>query len=431
MLHRKMMTVEQARQLILRHSQVGPSKRVQSEASLDHVIARDCTAPSPIPGFDRSPYDGYAVRAADTTQASRSAPVQLQEVETWPAGYWSDHSLQAQTCIRIMTGAPIPDGADAVVPLEQVQHDPQLQTIQVFRPLSPGDNVSRKGEDIAVEQTVLRAGHVIGAGEIAVLAALGLSHVDIIQPPIIGIVATGTELIDPYADKALRAPLPYGSLYDSNSIMLQARIARWGAQSIRFPILSDQEPDIYEKLTHCLQQCDILVTTGGASVGDFDRIPAWLQSIKAQVLFNKVNMRPGSVTTAALTRDRQWVFGLSGNPSACYVGFELFVRPLIQAWLTQPTAPATVQAVLLHDIAKSSPVHRYVRARLRYCAVRNNWVVQTSGLDKSGALSSLLNCNALLHLPPRPLHQPPLSAGSFVEVILTEPGSYVSPSAST
>lgn len=356
-------------------------------------LAEDIAADEDVPAFNRSPYDGYAIRSIDSKEASSDNLVTFKVVGEIGAGYIFDEEVGYLEAVRIMTGAPIPKGSDAVVMLELTQtfEENNQMFMSIKRSFESGTNISYKGEDVQKGEILLEKGRYINPGVVALLATFGYDQVPVFRKPIVGVIATGSELLEPSES------LQPGKIRNSNAYMIMAQIERAGATVKYYGKLSDDLNLCIDVVKKALQEVDILITTGGVSVGDYDYLPAIYEAIDANVMFNKVAMRPGSVTTVA-ARGGKVLFGLSGNPSACYVGFELFVRPIIRTAFgnRQPHLRREL-AILGADFTKANPFTRFVRANLSY--ENGQLVAVPSGFDKSSAVSSLADANAFIVLP--------------------------------
>ncbi len=263
--------------------------------------------------------------------------------------------------------------------------------MKLKRSFRAGDNVSFKGEDIKKNHVLVKKGTRINPGVAALLATFGYSSVHVVKQPVVGIITTGSELLEVYE------PLELGKIRNSNSYMIATQIMKAGGKVRYYGQLADQLDACYEAVKAALDEVDILITTGGVSVGDYDYLPAIYERLQANVLFNKVAMRPGSVTTVAEV-GRKLLFGLSGNPSACYVGFELFVHPVIQTHLyAKEPHVYRADAVLQKDFPKANPFTRFVRGKVSI--VNGMLHVTPVGLDKSSAVSCLAEANAFIVLP--------------------------------
>lgn len=372
------------------------SEFVPLEESYGRILAKPLVAAHDVPSFDRSPYDGFAIRSKDSAGASGTNRVAFEVVDHIGAGAVSGKKVGKHQAVRIMTGAQLPQGADAVVMLEQTQESGAaadtegVETSAAFtirKPFEAGENISFQGEDMSLGEEILPAGSLIHPGTIALLATFGYEQVEVAKLPVVGILSTGTELLEP------GSALQPGKIRNSNGPMIAAQLRRMGVQSRMYAAAVDRLDDMMETVRQALTECDCLITTGGVSVGDFDLLPAVYEQLGATVLFNKVAMRPGSVTTVAVL-DGRYLFGLSGNPSACYTGFELFARPaLLRMMGAERVYPMQTQAVLGEDFGKANPFTRFVRA------VYDGQTVRPAGFNKSNAVSSIGRGNALIVLP--------------------------------
>ncbi len=378
---------------IMAHSKLWGKEEVPLIESDNRIIAENLIATHDVPPFNRSPYDGFAVYSEDTKNASLTKPVTLQVVETIGAGHVATCSVKSGTAIRIMTGAKIPDGADAVIMLELVKEitDQDTPYIEIKRSVKKDENISFQGEDTKQGKLLVEAGTKITPGIIAILATFGYTHVSVYKKPVVGILSTGTELLDVHEDL-----LP-GKIRNSNAYMAAAQVRAMGAEVKLYQHREDDFDSLYQSVKEILEETDIVITTGGVSVGDYDYLPAIYEKLGAEVLFNKIAMRPGSVTTVAV-HEGKWLFGLSGNPSACFVGAELFVRPVILSGMKMNKPHCTVtKAELASDFPKPNPFTRFVRAVLT--EESNHRMVTPAGLDKSSSVSSLVEANCLIVLP--------------------------------
>lgn len=357
------------------------------------VLAEDVLADHDVPPFDRSPYDGFAVCAEDTVGATPQHPVELQVIAELAAGDVATDNVRRGQASRIMTGAPIPEGADAVVMLEHVEETEKdgVPYILVPEPYNPGDQISRQGEDTAKGTVQVEKGTVVTPGVKAVLATFGYANVKVARRPVVGIYATGTELLDVDED------IVPGKIRNSNGYTLVSQVKRVGAEARYYGQLKDDFDTCFEAVRNALDEVDVLITTGGASVGDYDYLQEIFKKLDAEICFNKVAMRPGSVTTVAKWQGKT-LFALSGNPSACFVGFELFTRPLLKKMLgaTEPYLQKA-RAVLDQDFPKANPFTRFTRSKVKF---KNGKLhAMPVGLDKSNAVTPLAHANAFIVLP--------------------------------
>ncbi|QED47209.1 molybdopterin molybdotransferase MoeA [Cytobacillus dafuensis] len=389
----------------------GQTEFISINKSFGRYLSEDITATNDVPHFDRAPYDGFAVRAIDTKLAAQTNPVEFEVVDHIGAGLITTKSVEAFQAVRIMTGAQMPSECDAVVMLElaKVYEKDGKSFMSIKRPYNSGDNVSYRGEDAKEGDVLIRKGTKINPGTQAILATFGYAKVPVARKPLVGLFATGTELLD------VDDPLEPGKIRNSNSHMIAAQIERTGAEVLYFGKLPDEFETCYEAVKQALDKVDMLITTGGVSVGDFDYLPAIYEKMKAAVLFNKVAMRPGSVTTVAQFEGKL-LFGLSGNPSACYVGFELYARPIIRKMLfTEKPHLRKEKAILEEDFLKANPFTRFVRSDLTF--KEGKLAVSPSGLDKSNIVMSLAGANSFIILPGGTRG---FEAGTEVDVLLLE-----------
>ncbi|MEW9671975.1 gephyrin-like molybdotransferase Glp [Ammoniphilus sp. 3BR4] len=390
---REVVSVREAVEKVMREVKGVELEKVPIEWSDGRFLGVDLIAEQPIPSFDRSGFDGYAVRAADLQEASMEQPVDLEVLEEVGAGAVPSVTVGESQAVRIMTGAQMPHGADAVIMLELTEDVlcDGKKRVRIKRPVRSGDNVIFTGQDAKAGTVLVSKGTVINPGVKALLATLGHREVTVAKKPVIGLFVTGNELLD------IDEPLVPGKIRNSNSYMIAAQITRSGGEPKYMGKLPDHLDTCYEQIHNALEEVDILITTGGVSVGDYDYMPAIYEKLTAQVLFNKIAMRPGSVTTVASWKGKL-LFGLSGNPSACYVGFELLVRPVVRSLLCTPNPHLKkIQAMLDTDFLKANPFTRFVRSKIAYREGRV--VVSPSGLDKSNVVTSLAQSDSLMILP--------------------------------
>lgn len=403
--------VSEAVQRVMHYRFEAPKEDVALVNAYNRFLAADMIATTDVPAFDRSPYDGYAIVASSSKDASALNPVTFKVVGEIGAGFIHREVVEPFEAVRIMTGAPIPPGCDAVVMLELTQsyeeNGERFMTIK--RPFETGTNISYKGEDIKEGTVLVKKGEIINPGVLALLSTFGFATVEVYKKLVVGVLSTGSELLEP------NEPLQPGKIRNSNAYTLLAQIERAGAEAKYLGKLDDQLPTCIERMKKAVFEADILITTGGVSVGDYDYLPAIYEALGAKVLFNKIAMRPGSVTTVA-ELNGQLLFGLSGNPSACYVGFELYTRPILRyAYGSSRPHLRREKAVLGADFTKANPFTRFIRAALTYD--RERMIATPAGFNKSSSISSLVNANVLIVLPggSRGYEQ-----GSVIDILLLE-----------
>ncbi|MGE7856823.1 gephyrin-like molybdotransferase Glp [Bacillus sp. NPDC094064] len=385
--------VAEAVERVMKYAKHGEVESVSITESYGRILGEDVVSDHDVPHFDRSPYDGFAIRAEDTKEASQENPIEFEVIGEIGAGAVFVEEVGTFQAVRIMTGAAIPADCNAVVMLELTEGFEQNGStyMKLKRPFNSGDNVSFKGEDVKQNQVLVKKGVAINPGVAALLATFGYSTVKVVKQPVVGIVTTGSELLE------VHEPLEPGKIRNSNSYMIAAQIMKAGGKIRYYGQLADELDACFAAVQSAMEEVDILITTGGVSVGDYDYLPAIYERLQAHVLFNKIAMRPGSVTTVAEV-DGKLLFGLSGNPSACYVGFELFVHPIIKTHLyAKEPHIYRADAILQKDFPKPNPFTRFVRANVKIA----DGALQAMpvGLDKSSAVSSLADANAFIVLP--------------------------------
>ncbi|GEN33992.1 molybdopterin molybdotransferase MoeA [Aneurinibacillus danicus] len=392
--HRDPISVAEAQRRILAFAGKNKVEHVPLTESEGRRLAEPIRATNDVPHFPKSPYDGFAVRAEDTAGASLEKPVELEVVGAIACGDAPDFTVGKGQAARIMTGAAIPEGADCVIMFEMTtENEARVEkVVGVKKEMKAGENVIEVGEEKKSGDLLVEAGKRIGPGEMAILATFGYAEVPVYQLPRIGILATGSELLMP------EEPLRYGKIRNSNSYMTASQVRQAGGIPVLYGNLQDDPDEAVERVLTILEETDMLITSGGVSVGDFDIMVEVFKRLDVDLLFNKIAMRPGSVTSAARYNDA-FIFGLSGNPGACFVGFELFVRPLLQAMQGKPeTGLKEMEAVLGVDMKKPSSFPRYVRSSWKI--EDGKAVVYPVGQDKSGVVTNITDANCLMCIPP-------------------------------
>jgi molybdopterin molybdotransferase len=392
-----MVAVDDAIELVLARATVLAPEEVAVDDAFGRVLAETVSAADDMPPFVASAVDGYAVVASDGLAPRRV----LSEII---AGTTTTPTVEPGTAVRIMTGAPMPPGADAVIMVEQVtESDGTMATASIPR---SGDNVHPRGQDVSRGQVVLSPGTSIGAAEIGLLATVGHTRVQVYRRPVVAVLSTGDELID------ASEPLKPGAIRDSNSHALFASVAEAGGQPISLGRVHDDESAQEELIRRGLSVADVVLTSGGVSVGSRDLIKPILSRI-GTIHFGRIAYKPGKPTTFA-TVGEALVFGLPGFPVSSLVSFEMFVRPALrkmQGYL-QVRRPV-VRAVAGHGLSRSPDRPEYQRAVVRWESGR--LVARSTGIQRSSRLMSLVGANALLRIGPGDGN---IDAGSDVEAIL-------------
>ncbi|GAA2631143.1 molybdopterin molybdotransferase MoeA [Actinomadura fulvescens] len=367
------------------------------------VLAEPVTAPVPLPPFDNSAMDGYAVVSADVAGASEAEPAVLPVIGDIAAGDSGVTAIRPGLTARIMTGAPMPAGADAVIPVEWT--DGGAATVRITRPAPPGHYIRRSGEDVLAGQVVASTGIRLGATQLGMLAAVGRARAVVRPKPRVVVLSTGTELREPGSE------LAPGQIWDSNSFMLTAAVIEAGGVGYRQTMVEDDPRKVLETLEDQLVRADALVTSGGVSMGARDVVKEVLTGV-GTVQFHKVRMRPGKPQGFGLMEGTP-IFTLPGNPVSAYVSFQVFVRPALRAMQGLPPEPLpTVTAVLAEDVKSPAGLAHFLRATLSYN--QHSYTVTPAEGQGSHQLAALSSANALIALPE---DAEDLPAGSYVEVL--------------
>ncbi|MDP9395615.1 MAG: molybdopterin molybdotransferase MoeA [Actinomycetota bacterium] len=372
------------------------------------ILAEDVVAPLDLPGFDNSAMDGYAVRLGDVAQASPHLPAVLPVVGDIAAGSTTAFRIQPGFTARIMTGAPVPPGTEAIVPVEAT--DGGVATVRITAPPQEGQHIRRRGEDVTAGEKVLDAGTRIGPTQVGLLAAVGRSRVQVRPRPRVVVLSTGTELVEP------GNPLRTGQIYESNSYVLTTAAREAGAVSYRVGNVPDDPRTLLAAIEDQLIRADLIVTSGGVSAGAYDVVKEVLSRV-GTVRFEKVAMQPGMPQGfGTLGPDRTPIVTLPGNPVSAYVSFEIFVRPVIRRMLgVSPLHRPTVRATCLKAFPSREGRRQYVRAWLESSDGRP--VVTPVGGSGSHLVGDLAHANALIVVPEVVTAVP---VGGTVEVMVLE-----------
>jgi molybdopterin molybdotransferase len=391
-----LISVDEALAEILSHVRTLEPERVPILDAMGRVLAEEVVSDIDIPPFDNSAMDGYAVRSADVAGATPQTPVRLVVIGSVAAGYLAGTHMEAGTAVRIMTGAPLPDGADAIVPYEDTSDFDRpkeerlavpADEIEVRQAVGPRDHVRPAGEDIRQGELVLAPGRVIRPQEIGVLASLGHETVLVHRQPRVAILATGDELLE------VSEPLEPGKIRNSNEYTNAALVTRAGGIPVRLGIARDTRADLTAKIRSGLEQgADLFLTSGGVSVGDYDVVKDVLGT-EGQMQFWQVRMKPGKPLAFGLLPGNVPLIGLPGNPVSAMVSFEQFARPAILKMLGHvDLAMPTIKAILDEPVTNSGR-----RGFVRVIVTRreDGYHARTTGEQGSGVLTSMAKANGL------------------------------------
>ncbi len=416
MAKQELIPVEQARALLLDTVNTLETEKVPLIEALGRISAKNQTSDIDISPFDHSAMDGFAVVASDLANATPEALIELPVIDEIPAGAYYDKVLQPGTCVRIMTGAPIPDGANAVVKYEIVtnlENDGRAPGRVAFSaPTSAGDNIRQKGEEIAAGEVAIKAGEPLSPAGAGLLASCGLSQVEVYKRPRVAVIPIGSELVEPDT-----LPLP-GQIRDGNSYAIGASVVRAGGIPHLHSIVPDDKDMLAAAVLEAVEESDFVVTSGGASNGDFDYIQQVVKE-QGELFMDFVNMRPGKAQTFGLVKNTP-VFGLSGNPAAAYCGFEMLVRPALRkmqgyATLDRPR----VWARLSRDMKKKDSRRIYLRSTLERLD-DGSLQVRPAKSQSSGLFSPFQSGNCLAILPEGVPASKKVEAGTLVECLLLD-----------
>jgi molybdopterin molybdotransferase len=399
--------LEEALDLLLRRCSVLPAETVPLSESFGRVLAEDFYAGEDVPPFDRSPYDGYAMRAADIAGAAPGAPARLKVLEEVPAGYTPRYPLEAGLATKVMTGAPIPAGADCVEKYEVTERAGDV--VSVFAPLRAGQNIVPAGEDIRRGQLLAPAGFAVNGALMGLLAATGAPEVLVRRRPRVAIACTGDELLE------ISAPLEPGKIRGSNRYALTGYLQALGAEPVPCGTARDRADEVAALIRGALDRSDLVLTTGGVSAGDYDVVKEAAAVAGAELIFHRLALKPGAPSLAAAHGDKI-ILGLSGNPAAALLVFLLIGVPLVKKLAGRADiAYRVAEAVLLSEFPKSSRERRFLRGRV---ALADGVVsFDPVGGQNNDSMTSLLRCDALAEIP---AGSPPLAAGTRLKIRLLD-----------
>ncbi|MGB9666355.1 MAG: gephyrin-like molybdotransferase Glp [Candidatus Cryosericum sp.] len=402
-----MLNIQEALDTMLQHASLLPPVTMPLDAAAGLVLAQDVIARGNVPPFANSAMDGFAVLAGDISEASEARPVRLHVLENVSAGSVATQSVRPGTAIRIMTGAPLPDGADTVVHFEVTTT--QGDDVLVLLALKKGANVRRAGEDMKDGTTVLAAGTLLNPAEIGVCAAAGQMEVTVYPRIRAAILTTGSELVD-----ASQVPGP-GQIRDANAHSLRAQVASIGAEPLVFARVPDTPEAVRTALELALAQADIVLTNGGVSAGDYDFVKEVLEQMGAKLVFWRVNQKPGK-PMAFWTMGSKRIVGLPGNPVSCMVGVEEYVRPMVRKMMGHTLLYRPVRSAVFDErYAKGSDAGRAHFVRVLLEEHDQTLHARLTGPQGSGILTSMALAMGIAVVPE---DRPVVEAGQTVNVQL-------------
>ncbi|MDB5055405.1 MAG: molybdopterin molybdenumtransferase MoeA [Bacilli bacterium] len=390
---RKAIQVDEAQVRIQNHIRLGDIEEVQLEDAIGRRAAVEIIAPNSMPHFRRSGMDGFAIMAESTTGATSENNQILEVIETIACGAVPTKEVTLYKAARIMTGAMVPLGANAVIMFEMTESLIRngKTYISISKEIKNGHNITPIGLELTAGEVLLEKGRKIQIGEMAILAAFGFATLPVFKRPQVAILATGSELLN------VNEPLQPGKIRNSNMYMLAAQVLDAGGIPLMMDSIPDELEKAKEKILEAYHEADFVITTGGVSVGDYDTLTNLFMDWEGTLLFNKVTMRPGSPTTVGVWNDK-FLFALSGNPGACFVGFELFVRPVI--WGMQGKKEIglpKLSAYLAEDFTKVNAYQRYIRGKMFH--TQGKLYVKPTGMDQSSVTLTIKDSNCLIIIP--------------------------------
>jgi len=398
-------SLEEAQDVLLANCQDTGKKMNNLTDALGRVLSEDIIAMENVPPFPRSPYDGYVFRAEDTRNASEDNPVVLEVIEEVPAGYAARNVVGKGQAIKILTGAPIPEGADAVTKFEETSVNENK--VSLYRTYKSPEDIVPAGEDIAEGSVIARRGTVVTPPIMGLLAALGVAVVPVYKRPIAAIISTGDELRD------VSEPLAPGKIRNSNSYTLQGYLRSVGAEPIVIGTCPDNKHEVAALIEQGLERADMVLTTGGVSVGDYDVVRHAVDLLGAETLYWKIDIKPGSPNLAAV-KNGKLILALSGNPAAAMVTFQLLGVPYIKKMAGRlDYLYQRIDVTLKKDFRKSSPRRRFLRGKM----VLENGSIYMDLIEGqgNGVLHSMEGCNLLAEIPAK---SGPVKAGDKLSAYL-------------
>jgi len=385
------------------------AEKVQIPHALNRVLAEDVFAEVDVPHFDRSAVDGYAVRSEDVFGASSTNPVVLNLVGSVEIGEVPTFLVGRSETAKIATGAPLPRGADSVVMLEYTEEIGK-ERAEILRASTPGDNVSKVGEDVRKGDLVLRKGTTLRPHDLGILAAVGRTTVRVVRKPRVAVLSTGNELIDPGSNPES------GKIIDANRPAITAAVEVEGAIPLDLGIAEDKVEEIERRIRSGLAQADLLIVTGGTSVGTRDLVPDVINRLGRGIIVHGVSMRPGRPTALGLALGKP-VLLLPGFPVAALLAFNVFAKPIISIMSgSKPKKEETVRARVLRRIPSGVGMRHYVRVTLK--KTESGYVAEPLRVTGSGVISSMVKANGLLVIPE---DREGIEEGEETEVILLRP----------
>ena len=387
---KKFIALEEALEILNKNTKALKSEVVSIKDSLKRVLYGDVKSKINNPPFNKSVFDGYAFKSEDSKGTSKENPIELKIVDEIFAGDFSEREIKSGEAVRIMTGAPIPLGADCVLKQEETERHGDL--VKIFKEMKENQNISFMGEDIKIGETLIKKGKRLDYADLGIMASSGISQVTVYKKPRVSIISTGDEVCD------INSTLKPGKIYDSNLYSLSGRIEELGYHVLSMEHVGDNILKIGEAIEKVFEKSDIVFTTGGASVGEKDLMQKVAESIGFEKLFWKIKIKPGSAVVCS-KREEKILISLSGNPNAALTTFELLGKPVLKK-LEGEEENINIKrekGVLMDSFNKKSPQRRFLRGNVIYDE-KGTKVYITQIKSGNGILSSLLNANCLIEV---------------------------------
>ncbi|MDK0551677.1 molybdopterin molybdotransferase MoeA [Clostridium perfringens] len=387
---KKFIALEEALEILNKNTKALKSEVVSIKDSLKRVLYGDVKSKINNPPFNKSVFDGYAFRSEDSKGTSKENPIELKIVDEIFAGMWPEIEIKSGEAVRIMTGAPIPVGADCVLKQEETERHGDL--VKIFKEMKVNENISFMGEDIKIGETLIKKGKRLDYADLGIMASSGISEVLVYKKPKVSIISTGDEVCD------INSTLKPGKIYDSNLYSLSARIEELEYHVLSMEHVGDNILKIGEAIEKAFEKSDIVFTTGGASVGEKDLMQKVSESIGFEKLFWKIKIKPGSAVVCS-KKEEKILISLSGNPNAALTTFELLGKSVLKK-LEGKEENINIKrekGVLMDSFNKKSPQRRFLRGNVIYDE-KGAKVYITQIKSGNGILSSLLNANCLIEI---------------------------------
>lgn len=376
-------------------------EKIYFNDALKRVLAEDIVSQVNIPSFDKSPLDGYAFRKEDVEKATKESPIVLEVIDVIMAGEVSEKSVFEGQAVRRMTGAKVPNGANCIVRYEDTEFSEK--EVKIFSPIGKNVNIVKLGEDVKKGDIIIKKGTVITPAEVGVLASLGIPFVKVFKSPVVSVFATGSELLD------VTDEMEDGKIRNSNSYTIEQLGKMYNADVIQYGKVEDDLDTLVDMYEKAIRNSDIVISTGGISVGDSDFVLTALDKIGVETIFTRVSAKPGGHVFFGRYKDK-FIFALSGNPAASFMNFYLYVRPIILKMQNKNVDMLKVKSELINGFEKKAKVDRILRANTFY--KDGKYFTELEERQESGVLSTMVGKNSIVIVP----KETKISKGEIVDV---------------